>query len=333
MRAVITTGTGGPEVIALGTADKPAPGKGEVLIDIAATAVNRADCAQRSGNYPPPPGASPILGLECAGRIAELGAGVTGWSVGDRVMTILSGGGYAEHATAPAGTLIKVPNAMSMVEAAAITEVFMTAYLNIFIEAGFKADESVLIQGGASGVGTAGIQLAKTLGAHSIFVTVGSADKARACEALGADRAILYKDENFADTINSLTGKRGVDVILDHIGGRNLAPNTACLALRGRLVIIGLMGGIKAELNIGRLMVKRQRVIGSVLRSRNVAEKTAITEQFKAHVMPHFESGAIKPIIHDVINLEDARRGHELMEANANTGKIVMRVNAELCDG
>jgi putative PIG3 family NAD(P)H quinone oxidoreductase len=333
MRAVLMNESGDPGVMHLGEADKPAAGEGEVLIEVAATAVNRADCAQRQGNYPPPPGASTILGLECAGRIAALGAGVEGWSVGDPVMTILSGGGYAEFATAPAGTLIRIPDGMSMVEAAAITEVFLTAYLNIFIEAGLKPDESVLIQGGASGVGTAGIQLAKRLGSKAVFVTVGSADKAEACKRLGADHAILYKEVNFAEAVNEITARKGVDVILDHIGGRNLGPNTDCLALRGRLVIIGLLGGAKAELNIGRLMVKRQRVIGSVLRSRSVAEKTGVTESFVERVMPHLADGTIKPVIHEVIDLDDAVRGHEMMEANANTGKIVMIVNKGMCDG
>jgi putative PIG3 family NAD(P)H quinone oxidoreductase len=332
MRAVLVDGKGGPETLSVGGAPKPEPETGEVLIEVAATSINRADVAQRQGNYPPPKGASPILGLEAAGRIAALGEGVEHWAVGDPVMSILTGGGNAEFATAPADTLIRLPDSMKMTDAAAIAEVFMTAFLNIWIEAGLTSDESFLVQGGASGVGTAAIQLGKVLGARDIFVTVGSPEKAKACRELGADHVILYKEQEFAEAVNELTSGRGVDVILDHIGGRNLKPNTDCLAMRGRLVIIGLLGGAKGELNVGRLMVKRQRIIGSVLRSRSVQEKAEITQRFRAEIMPHFALGALKPVIHEVIGLEDVRRGHEMMEANANTGKIVMVVNRELCD-
>lgn len=330
MKAVVTNGEGGPEVMRLGEAPMPAPGEGEVLIRIAATAINRADTQQRKGAYPPPPGESEIMGLEAAGVIEKLGPNVQGWRVGDQVMTILGGGGYAAFATAPAGTLMAIPDGFSMTEAAAVPEVFLTAYLNIFREAGLKPGESLLMHGGASGVGTAAIQLAKALGPSEVIVTVGAEDKAAACKALGADHAILYKQEDFSARVLEITKKKGADVILDHIGGGYLDKNMKCLAIYGRLVIIGLMGGAKAELNVGRMMVKRQRVIGSVLRARSIAEKTALTEAFRSEALGLFASGKLKPVIHDVLPLDDIVKAHEMMEANANTGKIILSVDAGL---
>jgi NADPH:quinone reductase len=330
MRAIVMEGTGGPEVLRLGEVLVPQPREGQVLLRIAATSVNRADLQQRAGNYPPPPGESEILGLEAAGVIEALGAGVEGWQAGDRVMSLLGGGGYAEYATAPASTLIPVPEGLDLAQAAAITEVFVTAWLNIFREAGLKAGETLLMHGGASGVGTAAIQLAKALGPSPVIVTVGSEDKAKACRDLGADHAILYKREDFSRRVLELTEKRGANVILDHIGASYLEPNLACLALYGRLVIIGLLGGPKAELNIGRLMVKRQRIVGSVLRARPVAEKADITREFRAQVLPLFEKGRLKPVIDRVLPLKEARQAHELMAANANTGKLVLQVDPSL---
>ena len=330
MKAVVTEGEGGPEVMKLGEVAVPEAGDGEVLIRIAATAVNRADTQQRKGAYPPPPGESEIMGLECAGVIEALGAGVDGWKVGDRVMTLLGGGGYAAFAKAPAGTLMAVPDGFSMTEAAAIPEVFLTAYLNIFREAGLKPSETLLMHGGASGVGTAAIQLAKALGPSQVIVTVGSEDKAEACKALGADHAVLYKQEDFAERVLEITRKKGADVILDHIGGSYLDQNMKCLAVYGRLVIIGLMGGARAELNIGRMMVKRQRVIGSVLRARSIKEKTALTEAFRKQALGRFATGELKPVIHEVLALDDIVKAHELMEANANTGKIILEVDDTL---
>jgi putative PIG3 family NAD(P)H quinone oxidoreductase len=330
MRAVLMDGFGGPEVLRLGEAPRPESGPGQVLIRVAATSVNRADLQQRAGNYPPPPGESEILGLEVAGVIEELGEGVTEWRVGDRVMTLVGGGGYAEYAVAPASTLLPVPDGLDLMQAAAITEVWITAYLNVFREAGLRPGETLLVHGGASGVGTAAIQLAKALGPSPVIVTVGSEDKAAACKALGADHAILYKSEDFSKRALELTEGRGANVILDHIGGKYLEPNLACLALYGRLVIIGLLGGAKAELNIGRLMVKRQRIIGSVLRARPVKEKAEIATAFRDQVLPRFATGELRPVIHAVLPLEDARRAHELMAANANTGKLVLQVDPAL---
>lgn len=330
MRAVVMDGTGGPEVLALGTVPRPAPKPGEVLIRVAATSVNRADLQQRMGSYPPPPGESELLGLEAAGVIEALGDGVEGFAPGARVMTLLGGGGYAEFATAPAGTCMRIPDGIDFVRAAAITEVFVTAWLNVFGEAGLEEGQTLLVHGGASGVGTAAIQLAKTLRHATVIVTVGSRTKAEACRALGADHVILYKDEDFSRRVLELTGKKGADVIFDHIGAKYLEPNLACLALYGRLVIIGLLGGAKAELNIGRLMVKRQRVIGSVLRARPVAEKARLTRAFEREVMPHLAAGRLKPVIHEVMPLEDVRRAHELMAASANIGKLILVVDPAL---
>jgi len=330
MRAVVMDGFGGPEVLRLGAAPRPRPGPGQVLIRVAATSVNRADLQQRAGNYPPPPGESEILGLEVAGVVEELGDGVTGWRRGDRVMTLVGGGGYAEYAVAPASTLMPVPGAMDFVQAAAISEVWLTAYLNVFREAGLRPGETLLVHGGASGVGTAAIQLAKALGPSRVIVTVGSEAKAAACRALGADHAILYKSEDFASRVLEITEKRGADVILDHIGGGYLEPNLACLAPYGRLVIIGLLGGARAELNVGRLMVKRQRIIGSVLRARPVEEKAEITKAFREQVLERFATGELRPVIHDVLPLAEAARAHELMAANANTGKLVLQVDPTL---
>jgi putative PIG3 family NAD(P)H quinone oxidoreductase len=330
MRAVLMEKYGGPEVLGLGEAPRPEPEPGQVLIRIAATSVNRADLQQRAGNYAPPPGESEILGLECAGVIEALGEGVADWRVGDRVMTLVGGGGYAEYAAAPASTLMAVPDTLDLVRAAAIAEVWITAFLNVFREAGLRAGETLLVHGGASGVGTAAIQLAKALGPSPVLVTVGDPDKAKACLELGADHAILYKSENFSERVLELTGKCGADVILDHIGAAYLEPNLACLALYGRLVIIGLLGGAKAELNIGRLMVKRQRIIGSVLRARPVEEKAKITAAFREQVLPRFARGELKPVIHAVLPLAEVRQAQELMAANANVGKIVLQVDPSL---
>jgi putative PIG3 family NAD(P)H quinone oxidoreductase len=330
MRAVVLDGFGGPEMMRLGEVPRPKAGPRQVLIRVAATSVNRADLQQRTGNYAPPPGESEILGLEVAGLIEALGDGVSGWQVGDRVMTLVGGGGYAEYATAAASTLMPVPDGIDLVRAAGITEVFITAYLNVFREAALKPGETLLVHGGASGVGTAAIQLAKALGPSPVIVTVGSEAKARACRDLGADHVILYKDENFAERVLALTDGRGPDVILDHIGAPYLEPNLSCLALYGRLVIIGLLGGAKAELNIGRLMVKRQRIIGSVLRARPVAEKAAITAAFREVAQERFVRGELKPVIHEVLPLAEARKAHELIAANANTGKVILQVDPSL---
>ncbi|HEX5079978.1 MAG TPA: NAD(P)H-quinone oxidoreductase [Geminicoccaceae bacterium] len=330
MRAVVLDGFGGPEVMRLGEVPRPRPGPGQVLIRVAATSVNRADLQQRGGNYPPPPGESELLGLEVAGLVEALGEGVEGWRIGDRVMSLVGGGGYAEYATAAAGTLMPVPDGIDLVRAAGISEVFITAWLNVFREAALAPGETLLVHGGASGVGTAAIQLAKALGPSRVIVTVGDERKAETCRKLGADHVILYKQENFAERVLALTEGRGADVILDHIGAAYLEPNLRSLAIYGRLVIIGLLGGGKAELNIGRMMVKRQRIIGSVLRARPIAEKARITAAFREAALERFARGELKPVIHEVLPLAEARRAHELIAANANTGKVILQVDPSL---
>ena len=296
MRAVVMDGVGGPEVLRIGEAPRPSAGPGQVLIRVAATSVNRADTQQRTGNYPPPPGESEILGLEVAGVIETLGPGVSGWRVGDRVMTLWSAGAATpsmrRRPPAPCcrcraiSTWCAPPRSPRSGSPPGSTS---------FARRGCKRGETLLVHGGASGVGTAAIQLAKALGPATVIVTVGSEDKAAACRTLGADHAILYKDEDFSARVLEITEKRGADVILDHIGAAYLEPNLACLALYGRLVIIGLLGGPKAELNIGRLMVKRQRIIGSVLRARPVEEKAKITQAFRDQVLGRFETGELEP--------------------------------------
>ena len=330
MQAVVLEGFGGPEMMQLGEVPRPEPGPGQVLIRVAATSVNRADLQQRTGNYNPPPGESEVLGLEVAGLIEQLGDGVAGWSIGDRVMTLVGGGGYAGYATAAASTLMRIPDSIDLVHAAGITEVFITAYLNVFREAGLKPGETLLVHGAASGVGTAAIQLAKALGPSPVIATVGSEAKAEACRALGADHVILYKRESFSERVLELTDGRGADVILDHIGAAYLEPNMACLALYGRLLIIGLLGGAKAELNIGRMMVNRQKIIGSVLRARPVAEKAEITAAFREAALDRLARGELRPVIHEIMPLAEVRRAHELIAANANTGKVILQVDPSL---
>jgi putative PIG3 family NAD(P)H quinone oxidoreductase len=299
----------------------------EVLVNIHATTLNRADLAQRAGNYPPPPGASPILGLDMAGRIAALGANVAGWKVGDRVCALLSGGGYAEQVNVPAAMLMPIPDHWSYEQAAAIPEVFFTAYVNLFMEAGLQKGESVLIHGGASGVGTAAIQLAREAGCR-VFTTVGSAEKAARCLELGAALAINYKSEDFVERIQAHINGDGVDVILDGVGAVYLERNLQLLKLRGRLVFISTIGGSQGEINIGLLMRKRLRLIGSALRPRSLAEKVEIKERFMAHFWPLLVNGAIQPVIDSVYPIEQANEAHQRMAANQNIGKIILQSRA-----
>ncbi len=303
----------------------PAYSADEVLVDIHAAALNRADLAQRAGNYPPPPGASPILGLDMAGRIAALGANVTGWKVGDRVCALLTGGGYAEQVNVPASMLMSIPDHWSYEQAAAIPEVFFTAHVNLFGEAGLQKEETVLIHAGASGVGTAAIQLLREAGCHAL-VTAGSDEKVAYCLRLGAELAINYKKEDFVERVLAHTHSQGVDVILDNVGAAYLERNVRLLKLRGRLVFIGTMSGSQAEINIGALMGRRLRLIGSVLRSRSVAEKVEIKEKFMAQFWPLLLNGTIQPIIDSVYPIEQANEAHQRMATDKNVGKIVFKV-------
>jgi putative PIG3 family NAD(P)H quinone oxidoreductase len=305
----------------------PTYGPDEVLVAIHATALNRADLSQRAGHYPPPPGAPDILGLEMAGVITALGANVRGWQVGDRVCALLGGGGYAELVAVPQQMLMPVPDGWSFAEAAALPEVYLTAFVNLFIEAALQPGETVLVHGGASGVGTAAIQLLRHAG-HPVIVTAGSDEKTTRCVALGADLAINYRDEDFVGVVKRLTEDQGVDVILDMVGADYLERNLDLLKLRGRLVCIATLSGSQAMLDIGRLMRKRLRLIGSVLRSRSLAEKVQIKEQFRTRFWPVVEAGAIRPVIDSVFPIEQAETAQAHMAANANIGKIVLQVRA-----
>ncbi|MBH97100.1 MAG: NADPH:quinone oxidoreductase [Rhodospirillaceae bacterium] len=324
MKAVIQNKFGDASVLIAGEAEKPKAETNQVIIKVEATTINRADIIQREGNYNQPPGDSPILGLEVAGIINELGSGVTDYQTGERVMSLVGGGGYAEYAAAYANHLIKIPDSMSFEEAACVCETYITAYLNVFMLGRLKNSETVLLHGGGGGVNTAGIQLCKTLMPNVKIIVTASPGKIHRVESLGADHVINYKETDFADAIRNITNKKGINVILDHIGGGYLTQNLKCLAVGGRLVIIGLMGGNKSEVNLGPLMVKRQQIIGSVLRSRTVDEKTTITKEFSQTVLPLFSKGLIKPLIHQILPLEDVGEGHRIMEASQHFGKIVL---------
>jgi putative PIG3 family NAD(P)H quinone oxidoreductase len=305
----------------------PEPGVGEILIRNHATAVNRADLVQRAGAYPPPPGASPILGLECAGIVEAVGEGVTRFEPGDAVCALLAGGGYAERIACPAGQALPVPDGVDLVDAAALPEVFATAYLNLYMEAGARVGERFLLHAGASGVGTAGIQLARAFG-NPVWVTAGSADKIDRCVDLGAEGGHDRHDGRFVDAVKGWTEGSGMDVILDPVGGAYLADNIASLAIDGRLVIIGLMGGATAELPIGVAMVKRLRVIGSTLRARPVAAKAEVMDQLEQRVWPRIAAGDIRPVVEARIPLSEAARAHELIASDATFGKVLLTLDA-----
>ena len=324
MQAIEISESGGPEVLKPGTRPVPGPGMNEVLIYIAAAGVNRPDIAQRKGVYPPPPGASDIPGLEIAGEIVALGPGVEGWRVDDKVCALVAGGGYAEYVAAPVPQVLPMPDGFDMVQAAGLPETFFTVWSNVFDRAHFAAGESVLIHGGSSGIGTTAIQLCRALGASAIYTTVGSAEKAAFCEELGATRAINYKDQSFDDEIATLTDKKGVDVILDMVGGDYLPRNIACLKQDGRIVQIALMGGAKAEINLGRVMMNRLTITGSTLRARSVEFKGEIAVALRETVWPLLASGAVAPVIHATFPLAEAAAAHELMETSSHIGKIIL---------
>jgi putative PIG3 family NAD(P)H quinone oxidoreductase len=317
--------TDGSGDLSWGEAPAPVAGPRDVVVDVYATAVNRADLLQRRGFYPPPAGESEVLGLEAAGAVAAVGAQVTRVKVGDRVCCLLAGGGYAEQIVVNEAMALPIPEGLDFVQAAAIPEAFYTAFVNIVREGSLAAGERVLIHAGASGVGTAAIQLVKARGA-TVYVTAGSDDKLARCRALGADAGINYKTENFPERIDALTDGKGVDVILDCVGGSYLEGNVGALRPQGRLVIIGLMGGTKADVNLGLLVSRRLRVIGSVLRSRSLIEKVAITDAFRAEVLPLLATGTLKPIVDVTYPIADAAAAHDYVAANKNFGKVVLRV-------
>jgi len=325
MTAIEITEHGGPEVLKPVRRPVPAPGDGEVLIKVAAAGVNRPDLAQRAGLYPPPPGASDLPGLEVAGEIVALGGGAEGVAVGDPVCALAPGGGYAEYCALPAAHCLPVPGGYDTVRAAALPETFFTVWTNVFMRGRLQEGETLLVHGGASGIGTTAIQLAAARGA-TVIATAGTVDKCAACEELGATRAINYRNEDFVDIVNDITGGRGADVILDMVAGPYVPRNQKCLALDGRLVTIALLGGAKAEVNFGLLMMKRQTFTGSTLRPQSVAAKAAIAEGLRREVWPLLDSGQIAPVIQDAFGLREAAAAHAALEAGEHIGKYVLTV-------
>ncbi len=325
MRAIVVEKPGGEEAMRIGEVPAPSLGAGELRIRVAAAAVNRADLLQRQGLYPPPAGASPTLGLECAGTVAEVGEGVSGWRAGERAMALLTGGGYAEEVVVPAVCAMKVPERLSLEEAAAVPEVFLTVFLNVFQLGTLPAAGWALVHGGGSGIGTAAIQMVKVAGGR-IVVTAGSDEKCRRCLALGADSAVNYRTDDFAAAARSATGGAGVDVVLDSIGAPYLAKNLASLAAGGRLVLIGLMGGAKAEIGLGELLIRRLSIIGSTLRSRPTAEKAALVGAFVERFGAALDDGRLRPVVDRVVPLADAAAAHRAMKASDHFGKIVLSV-------
>ena len=311
--------------LALGDVEAPELGPGQVQIENHASAVNRADLAQRAGGYPPPPGASSILGLECAGVVRAVGAGVSRVEPGDQVCALLAGGGYAETVVVPAGQVLRIPAGLSFAEAASLPEVFATAYLNLFMEARLRKGERAVVHAGASGVGTAAVQMCRAFG-NPAFVTAGSAEKVERCVELGAEAGFNRHDGSFEDAVRQWSGGNGADVILDPVGGGYLADNLASLAVDGRLVVIGLLGGASAELPLGALMVKRQRVIGSTLRARAIAAKALVMDALAERVWPLLESGAVKPVIDRVLPLAEAEQAHRAIAGNQTFGKVVLKI-------
>lgn len=327
MKGILVKGDATNPVLVWGNVPDVAYGPEEVLVRVAATAVNRADLSQARGGYPPPPGASPILGLEIAGTIEAVGNAVKGWQIGDRVCALLPGGGYAEKAAVPADMLLKLPNEWSFVQGTAVPEVWYTAFINLFWEGSLQAGETILIHAGASGVGTAAIQLAKAVGAKA-FVTVGSADKAAACLELGAEVAINYKEQDFLAEVLSATNGQGVDVILDPVGGGYLDKNVKALRPFGRLVNIGLLSGSKGEMEVGLLLGRRLRLVGSTLRNRPLAQKIEITRQFKEQFWPMLLNGQLRPIIDTTFPIEQAQTAHTYVAKNQNIGKVILIVKS-----
>jgi putative PIG3 family NAD(P)H quinone oxidoreductase len=320
VEAITIPRSGGPDVLTWATVPDPEPGPGEVLVEIAASAVNRADLMQREGRYPPPPGAPPYPGLECAGRITAHGDGVTGWSEGDQVCALLSGGGYAQRVAVPAGQLLPIPSGLTPIEAAALPEVACTVWSNVVELARLIRGETFLVHGGGSGIGTHAIQVGKALGAQ-VLCTAGSTAKLARCRELGADVAINYKTEDFVAVV---AAAGGADVILDAVGADYLSRNLDALAPNGRLAVIGTQSGARAEINLGQLMAKRATIIGTVLRARPPDEKAAIVAAVRRDLWPIIEAGAVRPVVDRVLPMRDAAEAHRVVEAGQNVGKVVL---------
>ncbi len=328
MLAITQTEFGGPELLRLTEVPNPELGNGEVLIQVAAAALNRADLLQRQGHYPPPVGSSPIIGMECSGTIAEVGAGVTGWQVGDQVCALLAGGGYAEQVAVPAPQVLPVPAGVDLVEAAGLPEVACTVWSNLMMKAGLRSGQSVLIQGGSSGIGTMAIQVAKAAGA-TVLVTASRDDALLRCRELGADVGINYAETDFVAAVMAATDDGGVDAILDVVGAKYLQRNISALALDGSLIVIGMLGGTRAEIDLGALMARRGSVIATALRSRPVSgpgSKGEIVAAVRDHLWPLVAAGTVRPVIDVVIPLAEAARAHTRMADGGHVGKIVLRV-------
>jgi NADPH2:quinone reductase len=324
MKAIVITQPGGPEVLQMEERPMPQYTAGEVLVKVAAAGVNRPDVSQRKGHYPPPPGASPdIPGLEIAGTIIETGSNVTRWKTGDRVCALVTGGGYAEYCAAPAGQCLPVPENLTFVEAASLPETFFTVWSNLFDRGRLKAGETLLVHGGSSGIGVAAIQMAKALGA-TVYITAGSDEKCRFCEDLGAAKAINYKKESFADVISNITSGKGVDVILDMVGGDYVQNNIRSLANDGRLVMINMMMGKDVQVDLSLVMTKRLTITGSTLRSRDTVFKATIAKNLEETIWPLLASGKIKSVVNKVFPAQKAADAHRLMESSGHIGKIVL---------
>jgi putative PIG3 family NAD(P)H quinone oxidoreductase len=314
---------GGPEVLKLATRPLPQPKRGEVLIRVAAAGVNRPDCLQRAGTYAPPPGASDLPGLEVAGTVVALGEGVTQWSEGDQVCALTPGGGYAQYCVAPAGHCLPPPKGWSLLQAGSLPETFFTVWINVFERAKFAPGETLLVQGGSSGIGVSAIQIARALG-HRVFVTAGSPEKCAACEKLGAERAINYRSEDFVEVVKQVTAGKGADVILDMVGGDYVPRELKCLATDGRLSLIAFLGGNRTTLDMSDILVRRLTISGSTLRPRTEEFKTGIANALRDRVWPLIDAGKIHPVIHKVFPLAHASAAHELMESGAHIGKIML---------
>lgn len=326
MKAILLNGFGGADQLVFGETERPIPGPGEILIKVAATSVNRPDIMQREGNYAPPKGESDILGLEVAGVVELIGDQVSQWKIGDRVMALIGGGGYAEYALAHTNHVMPIPDSMDFQQAACVCETYLTAYLNLFMIAGLDNAKTVLLHGGGGGVNTAAIQIIKQLAPQSRLIVTASSGKVKRVKKLGADFVIDYQKESFSTHVKEITESHGADIIFDHIGGAYLTDNMKSLAVGGTLMIIGIMGGGKAEINLAHAMVKRQRIIGSVLRSRPLAEKAAIIAEFSKTVLPLMAKGKIVPLISEVYPLQNAAAAHRTMEESKHFGKIVLEV-------
>jgi putative PIG3 family NAD(P)H quinone oxidoreductase len=323
MKFVNITEPGGPSVLQLADGPVPEAGQGEILIKVSAAGVNRPDVAQRLGTYPVPPGASPIPGLEVSGEVVACGDGATKFSAGDQVCALVNGGGYAEYVAVPEGQCLPIPDGLSNIEAAALPETYFTVWTNVFDRGALKSGESFLVHGGSSGIGTTAIQLAKSRGA-TVYATAGSAEKCRACEDLGADLAVNYREEDFVEVLKDATDGRGVDVILDMVGGDYVPRNAELAALYGRIIIIATLRGKSSELSLIPILMKCLVVTGSVLRPRTDAEKAAIAASLLEYAWPLIEAGTVKPVIHSTFSLEDVAKAHELMESSKHIGKIVL---------